>query len=116
MLTSTKHTVDIHLLKSLSSLSMHTHTHTHTHTHMHAHTYTRTSHTHTYTHACISSHMHGHIPEDTTVVTVPQPGLIGATEQMSQEEVHRRLQLKAEELKGDTNLTEVTMATIDYVN
>ena len=48
-----------------------------------------------------------HTQDDTTVVTVPHLGLTGATEQMSPEEVQKRLHLKAEELKSDTSLTEV---------
>ena len=60
-------------------------------------------HTHTHTH----TYAHMHTQDDTTVVTVPHLGLTGATEQMSAEEVQKRLHLKAEELKSDTHLTEV---------
>ena len=44
---------------------------------------------------------------DSVVVTVPQPELGGATDQISQEETTRRLNTKAQELQSDRTLTEV---------
>lgn len=45
--------------------------------------------------------------EEPTVVTVPQPDLSGATEQMNAEAVQRRLDEKAAELRNDPSLTDV---------
>lgn len=44
--------------------------------------------------------------EEATVVTVPQPDLSGATEQMNAEAVQRRLDEKAAELRNDPSLTD----------
>ena len=44
---------------------------------------------------------------DPVVVTVPQPELSGATDQISQEETTRRINSKAQELRSDHSLTEV---------
>ena len=49
--------------------------------------------------------------EEPGVTIVPQPDLSGATEQMSPDEVQLRLVRKAEELKGDSSLTEVSSGT-----
>lgn len=46
------------------------------------------------------------IKPDPVVVTVPQPELSGATDQISQEETARRLNSKAQELRSDRTLTE----------
>ena len=46
------------------------------------------------------------IPEEQTVVTVPQPDLSGATDQYSAEQVEQRLSVKAESLRNDPSLTE----------
>ena len=50
-----------------------------------------------------------HAVEEAGVTIVPQPDLSGATEQMSADEVQMRLLKKAEELKGDSSLTEVRL-------
>lgn len=44
--------------------------------------------------------------EESEIVTVPVPDLSGATEQLDAEAVTRRLELKAEELRNDSSLTE----------
>ena len=53
-----------------------------------------------------------HAVEEPGVTIVPQPDLSGATEQMSADEVQLRLLRKAEELKGDSSLTEVRLGRL----
>ena len=56
---------------------------------------------------CLSLSLSLLASEEATVVTVPQPDLSGATEQMNAEAVQHRLDQKAAELRNDPSLTDV---------